>query len=89
MFDRIILEVKDERERQNNKWGEQNHDSYTWLAILVEEIGELAQAALHNSFGGEAKGTLRTELLHTAAVAIQWLEDIECEHMLLDKVKDE
>lgn len=63
-----------ERSRQNDKWGEQNHDAFTWLAILSEEVGELAQAALHDQFGGSHAGTLETELVQVAAVAVQWLE---------------
>ena len=39
-----------ERGRQDAKWSEQNHDPITYLAILTEEVGEFAQAALHNRF---------------------------------------
>jgi NTP pyrophosphatase (non-canonical NTP hydrolase) len=74
---KVMIDIAEERQRQNEKWGEQNHDDYTWLAILSEELGETAQAALHNEFGGDAKGTLRTELVQVAAVAIQWLECID------------
>ena len=65
-----------ERVRQTDKWGEQNHDAFTWLAILSEEVGEAAQSALHNKFGGHAVGTLRIELVHVCAVALQWIECI-------------
>lgn len=34
-----------ERRRQDEKWGEQNHDPQVWMAILGEEFGELCQAA--------------------------------------------
>lgn len=71
-----LVEVLHERARQDAKWGEQNHNSYTWLAILMEEIGELSQAALHDEFGGKAAGTVRAELIHVAAVSISWLEQI-------------
>lgn len=66
--------IVQERVRQGLKWGEQNHDDKTWLAILTEEVGELAQAILHDEFGGRAAGTARTELVQVAAVAVQWLE---------------
>ena len=66
--------IEAERERQIEKWGEQNHDDYHWLAILVEEVGELAEAILHNEFGGHAAGTEETELVHSVAVGVQWLE---------------
>ena len=39
--------VADERKRQNKKWGPQHHDPTMWLTILMEEVGEAAQAHLH------------------------------------------
>lgn len=69
--------IRAERERQDKKWGEQNHDDYRWLAILTEEVGELAQAILHDEFGGSHAGTTQTELVQVAAVAVQWLECME------------
>jgi len=74
---RIIHDILDERDRQDVKWGEQNHDDYRWLAILTEEVGELAQAALHDEFGGKHAGTLRKELIQAAAVCVSWLECID------------
>ncbi len=41
MDEEVFAAIKAERERQNTKWGEQNHDPYTWLATLSEEVGEL------------------------------------------------
>jgi len=35
-----------ERLRQDRKWGEQNHSPTTWLLIILEELGEAAQAVL-------------------------------------------
>lgn len=49
----VIAEVLTERERQDAKWGEQNHEPVVWSAILSEECGEFAQAALHVNFGGK------------------------------------
>lgn len=77
IYPAVLFDILNERKRQNAKWGEQNHDAYRWLAILSEEVGEAAQAALHNEFGGRAKGTLRTELVQIAAVTIQWLECVD------------
>lgn len=62
--------INQERDRQNAKWGVQNHDDYRWLAILSEEVGELAEAMLHTEFGGPASGEEQTELVHVAAVAV-------------------
>lgn len=44
-LDLIIDAVRAERERQDEIWGEQNHDAFRWLSILTEEVGEVAQAA--------------------------------------------
>lgn len=63
-----------ERKRQNDKWGEQNHDAGTWALILLEEIGEWAKAELHKRFGGPDAGNDKTEIIHSAAVAMQILE---------------
>jgi hypothetical protein len=41
-IDMVFAAIRAERERQNATWGEQNHDAYTWLAILGEEFGELS-----------------------------------------------
>ncbi len=40
------MQVLDERNRQDQLWGEQNHDPFTYLAILGEEVGEANKAAL-------------------------------------------
>ena len=72
-----LIAVMGERRRQRRKWGKQEHDAFCWLTILTEEVGEAAQAALHDEFGGWAAGTLYEEVLQVAAVAVQWLEDLK------------
>lgn len=74
---KVATDISEERQRQNKKWGEQNHPDEIWLAILSEELGEVSQALLHNKFGGHARGTLRDELVQVAAVAVQWLECLD------------
>ncbi len=78
-IDMVFAAIRAERERQNATWGEQNHDAYTWLAILGEEFGELSQAILHDTFGGNAAGTMHAELVQLVAVGVQWLECLERE----------
>ncbi len=65
-----IAVIKAERIRQDAKWGEQNHDDFKWLSILVEEVGELAKAILENDPHGVE------ELTHCAAVCVQWMDAI-------------
>jgi NTP pyrophosphatase (non-canonical NTP hydrolase) len=72
-----VHDVISERHRQDDKWGEQNHDPFTYLTILMEEVGELAQAALHMRYGGRAAENLRGEAVHTAAVALAIIECID------------
>jgi len=66
-----------ERRRQDEKWGEQNHDPFTYAAVLMEEVGEFAQAALQARFGGPAAERLRDEAVHTAAVALAIVECLD------------
>ena len=37
----IVALILSERNKQDIKWGEQNHNIYKWLAILGEEVGEV------------------------------------------------
>ena len=74
-----IIDVLNERVRQESKWGEQNHDPFTYGAILGEEFGELMQAALQTRYGGEKGGLdhLREEAVQTAAVALAVVECLD------------
>lgn len=68
-----------ERNKQDAKWGEQNHDPFTFLAILTEEVGELAQAALHGRYGGPESNNIREEAVQVAAVALAIVECLDRE----------
>jgi NTP pyrophosphatase (non-canonical NTP hydrolase) len=74
-----IRDALAERERQEAKWGEQNHDPALYLTILMEEVGELAQAALHTRYGGRAGGVehMREEAVQVAAVALAIVECLD------------
>jgi len=78
-----IDDILRERERQNGKWGEQNHELPIWLGILMEEVGEVAKEVNEysaTSFGVEADSYLRryrTELIEVAAVAIAAIESLD------------
>ena len=72
-LDLIMLE----RVAQDAKWGRQNHDDYIWLAILMEEVGEAAQAILQEQ-GAER---VREELVQSAAVIVAWLEAMDRRHV--------
>ncbi len=72
-----LSDVLAERERQEEKWGEQNHDPFTYLAILTEEVGELSEAALHSRFGGPEADNIRAEAVQVAAVALAIVECLD------------
>lgn len=81
MRDRIFRAIEAERERQDDKFGEQNHDPFKWLAILGEEVGEANKAALEAEFalhkGFDGSGNFENyikELIQIAAVAVSMIE---------------
>ena len=45
-----------------------------WLAVLVEEVGEVAKAIIEN---GQNSGMTREELVQVAAVTCAWIEAID------------
>jgi hypothetical protein len=76
----VLNDVEFERERQDAKWGEQNHDPFTWLAILGEEVGEANQAALKAVFSNKPWRLYREELIQVAAVAVAMIECLDRRH---------
>jgi hypothetical protein len=82
-----LLDVINEREAQDKKWGVQNHEWHWWLAILGEEYGELAQAVLETHFDTNpehlTKGgikNIRAEAVQVCAVALAMIECIDRVH---------
>jgi hypothetical protein len=75
----VLKDVSDERARQDAKWGVQKHPPYKWLAIIMEELGEAAEAALDMSWpGGEQhEQRYRRELIQVAASAVAAVEALE------------
>lgn len=77
----------DEREFQDRKWGavaDGNFDTRTaekWLAILMEEVGELAEEGLI-CHGNVARATpnFRKEAIQVAAVALAIVEQYDRFH---------
>lgn len=65
----VLERVAKERERQDAKWGEQNHAPLKWSVILTEECGEVAKAALEVDHAAYI-----SELVQVAAVAVAAVE---------------
>ena len=80
---RILTRVLFERKRQDEKWGQQNHNPCEWIAILGEEFGEASKEALeaHFNYPGESKEDrllrYRKELIQVAAVAVSMIESVD------------
>lgn len=79
-----LTDVLAERIRQDVKWGEQNQDPTVWLAILTEEVGEVAKEIADGrapcsptSAGGINLGQYREELVQVAAVAVAAIECLD------------
>lgn len=67
-----VRDALKERARQDQKWGEQNHHPYKWLAILGEEFGESSKAVLE-----DAPEEYREEMVQVAAVALAAIESFD------------
>lgn len=74
---KVLNEVNAERDRQDRKWGEQNHSPAHWLMILGEEVGEANKAALEAHFKGKDLSEYRAELIQVAAVAVSMIECLD------------
>lgn len=70
----ILKEVMNERLHQEAKWGQQNHDGPFYLAILVEEVGEIAHTILEARAGSGDSSEIRKEIIQVAAVAVAMAE---------------
>lgn len=68
-FERIAHLIHIERQRQDSKWGQQNHQGPFWTLIALEEFGEVSKALLE----GDTDNYI-LELVQTSAVLVAWLE---------------
>ncbi|MDQ0269963.1 hypothetical protein [Cytobacillus purgationiresistens] len=80
----VIDDVAKERVRQNQKWGVQRRSDGDWLKILIEEVGEVAQAMQNGrEWSKESDASdLYNELIQTAAVAVEIAEQIKEERIV-------
>lgn len=86
---KITEELHTEKENQYKKWGKQNHTPIEWLAILMEEVGEVSKEALEHHFqkknfsiidkswNSEKLSNYRKELLQVGAVIISMIECLD------------
>ena len=90
-MEKTLQDVRDERQRQTEKWGEQNNSYPKWISILTEEVGEAAKEAndyeylldkinnptFDSVLLNQTLINLREELVQVAAVAVQIIEKID------------
>lgn len=74
---KALCDVLTEMVHQNEKWGEQNHDPFVYQNILMEEVGEMSQAALKTKFENGDKDKIREEAVQVAAVALAIVECLD------------
>ena len=70
----ILHEILKENNRQLEKWGIQDHYGTEWLAILTEEVGELAKAILEHDRGLCTSKDVMKEAVQVSTVAIKIAE---------------
>jgi NTP pyrophosphatase (non-canonical NTP hydrolase) len=69
-----LHDLQAERNRQDDKWGKQDHKPLKWQSILGEEFGEVCKAINEHIFNGAPLEDYYTELVQVAAVAIAAME---------------
>ncbi|GAB3278403.1 MazG-like family protein [Larkinella harenae] len=76
----VLDEVANERKRQEEKWGQQNHAPVYYNAILQEEVGEVAKEVVEYTFaepGVPRLQNIRKELVQVAAVAVAMIQSLD------------
>lgn len=80
---KVLVEVAEERRRQDVKWGKHRiHEPQHWIALMAEELGEVARGMLKVNLDN-----YRAELIQLAALAVAACEslDLEWEQDMLDE----
>lgn len=78
----VFEDIKKERDKQDSKWGVQEHHPAIWLMIAQEEMGEVSQAIQREVLGWgkpSDKSNLYEEVIQTAAVLVAFAEQLKNE----------
>lgn len=77
-FDSWILEkIKEESNKQINKWGIQTRTAFEWVTYITEELGELAQAISEYEYRNGKKDAVIKEAIQVATLALKIAEMYE------------
>lgn len=63
--------IEDELQKQYGRWGDHSHSDEKWFQILVEEVGEVANAMLE----GKSEEEVTKEIVQIGVAVRGWLED--------------
>ncbi len=74
-----LKKIQAERNRQDEKWGEQNHHPLMWFSIIGEEYGEMCRAFNEYSFDNDPNhfDEMQREAVQIAACCVAMLECID------------
>ncbi len=74
--DYYLQQIKAERQRQDEEWGEQNHHPLFWVSIMGEEFGEMCKSLNEymSEHGANHFDDMKAEAVQVAAVAVAMLE---------------
>lgn len=77
--EKIIAKVLEERKRQDEEWGVQDHTAPEWGTIIGEEYGEMCKAINEYRFNPTraAEDEIYKEAIQTMASCMAMLENIE------------
>jgi NTP pyrophosphatase (non-canonical NTP hydrolase) len=78
MTEETARKIRAERQRQTEKWGGEHFVTMAperVLAVLTEEVGEVARAILEIKRRPEGRAELEAEIVQVAAVAVRWLDE--------------
>ena len=68
----VIYDILEERQEQDKKFGDQDHEPLMWLAIIGEEFGEASQEIIE-----DRPKEYREELVQLAAACVAALESFD------------
>lgn len=81
---RAVEDVLDERIRQDDTWGVQNHHPAYWLAIIGKQVGQFGTAVLNREWWTDrdkATKRMREEAVQMTAVGLAIIECIDAGEM--------
>ena len=76
---KALKAIYEERDRQDEKWGIQNHKPLQWFSIIGEEYGEMLKAYNEYTFDKQLSHieNMIREAVQTAASCVAMLECME------------